>query len=39
MIFSRGGGGGGGGGGGVKIDLSLSETKSVNHAIKKFKAD
>ena len=31
--------GGGGGGGGVKIDLSLSETKSVNHAIKKFKAD
>ena len=30
---------GGGGGGGVKIDLSLSETKSVNHAIKKFKAD
>ena len=31
MIFSR--------GGGVKIYISLSETKSVNHAIKKFKAD
>ena len=26
-------------GGRVKIDLSLSRTKSVNHAIKKFKAD
>ena len=26
------------GGEGVKIDLSLSETKSVNHAIKKFKS-
>ena len=23
----------------VTVDLSLSETKSVNHAIKKFKAD
>ena len=30
---------GGGGGGGKNRFVSLSETKSVNHAIKKFKAD
>ena len=36
MIFSR-GEGGEGGGGGLKIDISLSETKSVNHALKSLK--